>query len=222
MFNEAQIYLTGYVATQPLTKTVKSGASYVSMRVAWTPRRQDRTTGDWVDGNTSYVTVYCWRRLASNVAVSLRTGDPVVVLGKVSVRPYEDKGGIKRIAVDVDASAIGHDLTRGVSTFRRVRPPTGMTAAEFESARAAGQIPAGSYGPGGQDGEVADGNGHAPGIGLSGRPDGSDGLADQAGDESWAPGDGDMSPPDEAERAFFDESAISEDAVAPEPAAVSS
>ena len=149
--NEAQICIVGYVATQPLTKTTKSGVNNVTMRVAWTPRRQDRTTGEWADGNTSYVTVVCWRKLANNVAVSLRTGDPVVVMGKLSVRLYDDKGGVRRTAVDVDASAIGHDLSRGVSTFQRVRPQTGKTAAEFEAAQAAGQATAGS-----------DGNGSAP------------------------------------------------------------
>ena len=50
MLNEAQISLTGYVATQPVTRQVKPGVSNVSMRVAWTPRRQDRVTGEWVDG----------------------------------------------------------------------------------------------------------------------------------------------------------------------------
>src|SRR6266705_6723944 len=79
MLNEAQISLTGYVATQPVTRLVKEGVTNVSMRVAWTPRRQDRATGEWVDGNTSYATVICWRKLATNVAICLRKGDPVMI-----------------------------------------------------------------------------------------------------------------------------------------------
>ena len=47
MLNEAQISLTGYVATQPTAKIVKPGVKAVSMRVAWTPRRQDKDTGEW-------------------------------------------------------------------------------------------------------------------------------------------------------------------------------
>ena len=224
MVNEAQIGLTGYVATQPISKTVKSGVMNVmnvTMRVAWTPRRQDRATGDWVDGNTSYVTVTCWRKLAANVALCLRTGDPVVVMGKVSVRNYEDKDGIRRTTVEVDASAIGHDLSRGVSKFQRVRPQTGMTAAEFEAAKAAGLITDGSDGTGRRDGIDADGNGRPSPNGLGDRPDGASGRADAA-DESWTPGDGDMSADDEAERSFFNESAIGEDGTAPDAAPVSS
>jgi single-strand DNA-binding protein len=216
MFNEAQISLIGYVATQPFTKKV-GGADKVSMRVAWTPRRQDKTTGEWTDGNTSYVNVVCWRKLANNVAISLRTGDPVVVMGRLSVRPYEDKTGVRRIAVDVDASAIGHDLSRGVSTFRRVRPPTGMTAAEFAAAQAAGQIPDGAAGPRGED-SIPGGNGHAIAAGLGRRPDDAAELADPAGEEGWLPGDADSPPADEPAQPFFDESAISENDVTLEPA----
>ena len=221
MFNEAQISLIGYVATQPFTKTV-GGADNVSMRVAWTPRRQDKTTGEWTDGNTSYVNVVCWRRLANNVAISLRTGDPVVVMGRLSVRLYEDKTGVRRTAVDVDASAIGHDLSRGVSTFRRVRPKTGMTAAEFAAAQAAGQISDGADGPRGANSVAAGGNGRASADGLAGRPDDAAELADQAGEEGWAPGDADVPPADEPAQAFFDESAIRKEDIALEPAPASS
>ena len=139
MLNEAQISLTGYVATQPVTRQVKPGVSNVSMRVAWTPRRQDRVTGEWVDGNTSYVTVICWRKLGTNVSICVRKGDPVVVKGRLSVRPYADKEGVPRLSVEVDANSVGHDLSRGVAGFQRVRPPTGMTASEF--AAASGQPP---------------------------------------------------------------------------------
>jgi len=105
--NEAQISLTGYVATQPVTRTVKSGATSTSMRVAWTPRRQDRVTGEWVDGNTSYVTVICWRKLATNAGLCVRKGDPVIVKGRLSIRPYEDKQGVQRTAVEVEANSVG-------------------------------------------------------------------------------------------------------------------
>lgn len=132
--NEAQVALTGYVATQPVTRTVKSGATNVSMRVAWTPRKQDRVTGEWADGNTSYVTVICWRRLATNAAICVRKGDPVIVKGRLSIRPYEDKQGAQRIAVEIEASSVGHDLSRGVAQFQRVRPQTGLTASEFAAA----------------------------------------------------------------------------------------
>jgi single-strand DNA-binding protein len=131
MMNEAHISLTGYVASQPRLRPVRDGVQVVSMRVAWTPRRLDRATGEWADGSTSYVTVTCWRKLAENVGLCLRKGDPVVVKGRLSVRTYDDKEGVTRTQVEVDATSVGHDLCRGVAHFQRTRPPTGQTAAEY-------------------------------------------------------------------------------------------
>jgi single-strand DNA-binding protein len=142
--NEAQISLTGYVATQPIVKTVSSGAVYTSMRVAWTPRRQDKDTGEWVDGNTSYATVICWRKLATHAAISLRKGDPVMVRGRLSIRNYDDKSGMRRIAVEVEAASVGHDLSRGVAIFQRTRQPTGLTAAQYAAVNGDGTGVAGA------------------------------------------------------------------------------
>ena len=54
----------------------------------------------------------------------------MVVRGRVRVRDYDDKDGQPRTAVDVDANSLGHDLSRGVANFQRIRPQTGLTAEE--------------------------------------------------------------------------------------------
>ncbi len=185
MLYEAHVSLTGYVATQPVTRLVKEGVTNVSMRVAWTPRRQDRTSGEWVDGNTSYATVICWRKLATNAAVCLRKGDPVTVQGRLSVREFQDREGRARMSVEIDASAIGHDLNRGVATFARIRPQTGMTAAEYAAAQ--------------------NGGGH----GEAGGADGNSALSNGAGGGFGGSGDGTPAPV-EPDGPFFDETAISE------------
>ena len=192
MLNEAQISLAGYVATQPVTKSVDGNAN-VSMRVAWTPRRQDRVTGEWVDSNTSYVTVICWRKLAVNVGVCVRKGDPVVVKGKLSVRTYDDRQGVRRTVVEVDASSVGHDLSRGVAAFQRVRPPTGMTASEYAASQEPGQ---GTAGAGGEGDPVFAGSVLA---GSSSAAGGSDG---------WVGPDSIIPMPAEPDESFFDEAAI--------------
>ena len=100
------------------------------MRVGYTPRRQNWETGEWSDGPSSFVSVKCWGKLANNVAVCLRKGEPVVVMGRVQVRTYEAKNGTERLSVDVYASSIGYDLARGVARFLRIRPSSGETAAD--------------------------------------------------------------------------------------------
>lgn len=207
--NEAQVCLTGYVATQPVTKTVKSGAINLSMRVAWTPRRQDRVSGEWVDGNTSYVTVICWRKLATNAALCVRKGDPVMVKGRLSIRTYEDKHGAQRIAVEVEANSVGHDLSRGIAQFQRVRPQTGLTASEFAATN--GGQPAGD---GGSYVTGNDGDGQrAPGFSANGALAGAGDQAVAGLNEYLlpeAPG---------AEDPFFDESGSEDVAQDKEPVA---
>ncbi len=123
--NEAQVIMVGYVASTPSLVVTKAGRFVANMRVGVTPRRQDRDTGQWSDGDTSYVTVTCWRSLATNVAACLRKGDPVVVKGRMRVRQYDDKDGNQRVVVEVDASTLGHDLTRGVAHFLRTKRSPG-------------------------------------------------------------------------------------------------
>jgi single-strand DNA-binding protein len=123
--NEAQLTVVGYVASTPTLIVTKAGQFVANMRVGVTPRRQDKETGQWSDGDTSYVTVTCWRSLATNVAACLRKGDPVVVKGRMRVRQFDDKDGNQRTAVEVDASTLGHDLTRGVAHFLRTKRSPG-------------------------------------------------------------------------------------------------
>jgi single-strand DNA-binding protein len=137
MINDAQIVLAGFVASAPSFRRTIRGTSTASLRVAYTPRHINRDTGEWADGETSFVTVLCWRTLADNVAMCLRKGEPVLVKGRLRVRPFQDKEGASRIAVEVDAQSVGHDLTRGVAHFSRTHRAAGETAAETAGGQAA-------------------------------------------------------------------------------------
>ena len=130
MINGATVTLAGYVATEPHYKTVNDEIPHVSLRVAWTSRFRDRETGEWRDGKTSFANVNCWRKLANNVVSSLRKGQAIVVTGRLQVRDFDDKEGRRRIAVDIEADAIGHDLSRGVAHFQRTFRPAGEAAAD--------------------------------------------------------------------------------------------
>jgi single-strand DNA-binding protein len=143
MFNDAQISVVGYVASEPEYVQVGQGIPKLTMRVAWTTRRREPSTGEWVDANTSFVRVTCWRRLADNLATCLRKGDPVLLRGRLDVRPFVGKDGQRRISVDVDANTLGHDLSRGVAGFRRVWEKAAKTADDV----AAGENGADGEGP---------------------------------------------------------------------------
>jgi single-strand DNA-binding protein len=164
MINDAQVFLSGYIATDPKFDRLNGKTPVARMRIGFTARRVNRETGEWSDGPTSFLTVQCWRKLAENVAVCLRKGEPVLVKGRLQVRKYQANDGSDRLAVEVDASSIGHDLTRGVAHFSRTHRAVGGTASEGEaSPDASARDMAGEAGLGeppgsiGEPGEAPDG-----------------------------------------------------------------
>jgi single-strand DNA-binding protein len=117
------VTLTGYVAREPILRKVSEGLFVADVRIGSTPRYLDRKTGEWRDGETSYYTVSCWRRLAGHVRASLHKGDPVLVRGRFRTRTYEDKQQRIRTEVEIVADTIGHDLSRGTANYMRPEPP---------------------------------------------------------------------------------------------------
>jgi single-strand DNA-binding protein len=119
--NEIHCTVIGNVVTDVRVAVTKMGHRVASFRMASTTRRLNRETGVWEDLDTSFLNVTAWRSLAEHVAMSVHKGDPVTVVGRLRVREYVDAQGRSSISVDVEATSIGHDLGRGVSTFERVR-----------------------------------------------------------------------------------------------------
>jgi single-strand DNA-binding protein len=122
MMNDTYLTVSGNVVDEPkLRKTATNGITVASFRVASTSRRRDAETGDWSDGDTLFVNVTCWRSMATNVAGSLFKGQPVVVHGRFYSRQYT-KDEVTRVTYELDAISVGHDLSRGVSTFTKSTP----------------------------------------------------------------------------------------------------
>ncbi|MFE6777470.1 single-stranded DNA-binding protein [Streptomyces sp. NPDC057702] len=117
--NETEVTAVGNVATRPEYKETTEGVAVVRFRLAVTSRRWDRGRTRWTDGGTSFYTVRAWRGLAGNVAASVSLGDPLIVRGRLRVNEQEREGKWW-FSADLDALAVGHDLTRGTSAFRRV------------------------------------------------------------------------------------------------------
>lgn len=120
--NDTIMTIVGNVVDTPKLRRTKSGHFVANLRVASTPRRFDRETNAWVDCRTLFVTVTCWRAMGENVAQSLRKGQPVIVTGRYYQREYE-QNEVLRTAYELEATAIGHDLSRGVSDFERLSRP---------------------------------------------------------------------------------------------------
>ncbi|MFD6245956.1 single-stranded DNA-binding protein [Streptomyces roseolus] len=115
--NDTTVTLVGNVATAPDFRDTPAGP-VTRFRFAVTARRWDRERAVWADGATSFYTVSAWRALGANLMASVSVGEPLVVHGRLKVRE-DERDGQRKTFVDVDALAVGHDLTRGTSAFRR-------------------------------------------------------------------------------------------------------
>ena len=118
--NSTLVTVVGHVASEVRYATTASGVPVASFRLAATDRRFDKQREVWVDGDTSFYTVWSWRWLAENVLASVGRGDPLLVTGRMRVREWDNGEGKPRgYAAEIEATAIGHDLSRGTSAFRR-------------------------------------------------------------------------------------------------------
>lgn len=116
--NDTMVTVQGWLGNDPQVRSA-AGVPVANFRVACTPRRLRRDSGEWVDGPTQWYGVSAWRGLADHCGRSLRRGDPVILHGRLSQRSYVNKHDIEVIALEIEAVTIGHDLSRGVSVFSK-------------------------------------------------------------------------------------------------------
>ncbi|OUC91116.1 single-stranded DNA-binding protein [Streptosporangium minutum] len=116
--NDIYITLTGNVAAPPRQHTFPDGSRVTSLKVASTSRYFDRENQQWCNGETTYFGVRCFRGLADNVAQSVRTGQPIVVQGRLRIREFTHEGQ-RRFMPEVEANSLGHDLRWGLGSFSK-------------------------------------------------------------------------------------------------------
>ena len=116
--NDLIMTVNGWVATDPSQHVGPTGARLTSFRLASTSRFFDRDKGEWTDGRTEWFTVKVFRNAAITVANSIKKGQPVTVHGRFRTNEWEGEGGTRTDLV-IDATSVGHDLTRGTAEFTR-------------------------------------------------------------------------------------------------------
>ena len=117
-----QLTIRGLVATTPKNVVTESGLAVTSFRLAAPSRRFSVEDNAWVTDQTNWYTVSAFRQLAQNSASSISKGDRVLVHGRLKIRDW-DNGEPSGTAVELDADAIGFDLTFGTATMQRTPLP---------------------------------------------------------------------------------------------------
>ncbi len=123
--NDLYMTVRGWAATEPSQHVGPTGARLTSFRMASTSRFYDRDKEEWADGRTEWFTVKVFRSAAITVANSIHKGQPVIVHGRFRTSEWEGDEGT-RVDLVIDATSVGHDLTRGTAEFTRARGDAGL------------------------------------------------------------------------------------------------
>lgn len=124
---ETHLTAVGTLITGIDRRRFADGTTKVHFRIACNERRFDRIQNGWTDGGTLYMSVNCWRDLAENVHASFVVGDPIIVRGRLLTREWQ-KDGKRQSITEVEASAVGPDLSR--CTTRITRTKRGRSSAD--------------------------------------------------------------------------------------------
>ncbi|MGZ0147581.1 single-stranded DNA-binding protein [Kribbella sp. WER1] len=139
---DTHLTVLGWIGSDPDFKEIRQ-TPQTSFRLGSTPRQFDKTLNSYVDKPTTWYTVQCWRSLARNAFESIKVGQPVIVTGRLRTHEWTDDSGEQHSRVILEAFSLGHDLSRGTTTFIKSAP----RSESFESASHTPEVAAAPYPP---------------------------------------------------------------------------
>src|SRR5271165_5083535 len=122
---DTSITIIGNLVNDPELRYTPTGQAVATFRVASTPRYMDRTTNEWKDGDSLFLSCNVWRQAAENVAESLQRGMRVIVSGRLRQRAHETKEGEKRTVYEVEVDDVGPSLRNASAKVARAQRSSG-------------------------------------------------------------------------------------------------
>ncbi|MFE7947385.1 single-stranded DNA-binding protein [Streptomyces sp. NPDC057426] len=127
MAGETTITIVGNLVDEPELRFTPAGVAVAKFRIASTPRIFNKTTNQWEDGESLFLTCSVWRQAAENAAESLTKGTRVIVQGRLKQRSYEDREQVKRTVYEIDVDEVGPSLLRASAVVTK-NPPSNSQA----------------------------------------------------------------------------------------------
>jgi single-strand DNA-binding protein len=137
MAGETILTIIGNLTDDPESRFFDSGSFVTNFTVASTPRKLNRTTGEWEDGEALFMRCNAWGQLGENIADSLRKGHRVLVQGRLQQRSYTTAQDEKRTIVELNVDEIGPSLryaTAEVTKNAKSTPPKANQATSTREA----------------------------------------------------------------------------------------
>lgn len=120
MAGDTTITIIGNLTRDPELRFTQSGFPVANFTVASTPRYFDRQSGEWKDGEATFLRCNIWRQYAENVSESLVKGSRVIVQGRLKQRSFTTESNEKRTVVELEVDEVGPALRYATATINKV------------------------------------------------------------------------------------------------------
>ncbi|MCP2330737.1 single-stranded DNA-binding protein [Actinoalloteichus caeruleus] len=121
-----EIVVTGTLVADPEIRYTGTGVAVCNFTVAANDRRRNQT-GEWEDGDATFLRCSVWRQYAEHVSESLSKGQRVLVTGELRQRSYEHDGQ-KRTAFELSVNEVGPSLRWATAKVTKAtRSPAGSS-----------------------------------------------------------------------------------------------
>jgi len=140
--NINRVVLVGNLTRDPELKSLPSGTSVCSLRIAVNSRRRDES-GTWVD-KPNYFSVSVFGNQAESCSQYLSKGRPVAIDGRLDWREWQAQDGSKRESVEIVAESVQFLGSRGDGeggSAPQFVPAGAADSADFPASAADDDIP---------------------------------------------------------------------------------
>lgn len=113
------------LVAEPEPKQTKNGTPYLLIKVAANGSHKDKQTGQWVDHDTMFATIFEYdQRLAATYLQTLHKGTPVRVEGDLKWQTGTDRNGRPRTDFIIDYATISLVLKKAKAQQSTPQQPT--------------------------------------------------------------------------------------------------
>jgi len=108
--------VSGRISEKPELQYTPNGVPAATFSLARQPRRFNKQTNQWEDGELLWYRVRTYKRLAENASASLDKGVEVTVTGEVKLVTYKNRQGEEKSQLEIVAEDITVSLDHQILT----------------------------------------------------------------------------------------------------------
>ena len=124
--------ITGNITADPELRTTSTGKSVCNFTIAQTPKKYNKQTNKFEDGETLFMRCTAWNDLAEHISQSLSKGCSVLAVGVLQQRSYHDREGNNRTVIELLVNDCGASLKYVTYEPVKAQRDNGFTGAQYD------------------------------------------------------------------------------------------